>query len=72
MEVFVLAVAQTSDDGIFLPEGGGSTVVWVIFAAIIAGLYWTISRTRRRADDEFWERKKREAEGDESDQPPRF
>ena len=62
MRILTLVAVQNTDDGIFLPEGGGSTVVWVIFAALIAGLYWTISRTRRRAEQEFWERKRKERE----------
>ncbi len=71
METFILAAAQTTDDGIYLPGGGGSTVVWVIFIALIAGLYWTVSRTRRRAEQEFWERKRNEKERDTGDRPPR-
>lgn len=71
MEVFLLAMAQSTDEGIFLPEGGGSTLIWVIFVGIIIGLYWTISRTRRRADEEFWERKRREDERDGRDRRPR-
>ena len=67
MSIYILAAVQTTDDGIFLPEGGGSTVVWVIFVALIAGLYWTVSRTRRRAEQEFWERKRKERE--ERDNP---
>lgn len=64
MTVDLLQALQTGDDGVFLPEGGGSTVVWVLFVAVILGLYWTISRTRRRAEREFWERKRREVDGD--------
>lgn len=60
MQFLVLTAALTNDDGIYLPEGGGSTVVWVIFAALIAGLYWTVSRTRRRVEHDFWERKRDE------------
>ncbi|MEE8497423.1 MAG: hypothetical protein V3S62_02705 [Acidimicrobiia bacterium] len=71
MGTFILAAAQTTDDGIYLPEGGASTVVWVIFVALIAGLYWTVSRTRRRAEQEFWERKKNEEREQGGDRPPR-
>lgn len=60
MEWLVIAGAQGSDEGIYLPEGGASTVAWVIFAVVIAGLYWTVTRTRRRAEREFWERKRKE------------
>ena len=56
----LLALLQVSDDGVFLPENPGSTLVWVIFIGIIAGLYVVISRTRKRAEAEFWERKRRE------------
>ena len=66
MGTFILTAAQTTDDGIYLPGGGGSTVVWVIFVALIAGLYWTVTRTRRRAEQEFWDRKRAERDQGES------
>lgn len=53
---------QTTDDGVFLPEDGGSAVVWVIFIGLIAGLYFLVSHTRRRAERDFWERKRKERE----------
>jgi len=71
MGALILTAAQSTDDGIYLPGDGGSTVVWVIFAALIAGLYWTVSRTRRRAEREFWERKKNEERERGEGRPPR-
>lgn len=60
-------MAQTTDDGFYLPSEPGSILVWVVFGGVIAGLYVVVSRTRRRAEEEFWERKRRERE--ERDRP---
>jgi hypothetical protein len=68
----LLQIALQTDDGIFLPEGGASTVVWVLFAAIIAALYWTISRTRRRAEQQFWDRKRREEDERTKPEPEEY
>jgi hypothetical protein len=56
----LLTALQAQDDGVFLPEDGGSAIVWIIFIGIVAGLYVIVSRTRRRAEDEFWDRKRAE------------
>jgi hypothetical protein len=53
MGTLILTASQSTDDGIYLPGDGGSTVVRVIVVALIVGLYWTVSRTRRRAEREF-------------------
>lgn len=63
MVVSLLRAYQSGDDGVFLPEDAGSAIVWVIFLGVIAGLYIVVSRTRRRAEEEFWERKRQEREG---------
>ena len=66
----LLAVAwQNQDDGFYLPEGTGSILVWVFFLGVIAGLYVLVSRTRRRAEDEYWERKRQESEHRELPEP---
>lgn len=59
-------LAQVGEDGLNLPDDAGSAVVFVVFLAIVAGLWLVIRRTRRRAEDEFWERQRRETE----DRPP--
>ncbi len=62
MRALLAFIAQTTDDGVFLPEDGGSALVWVIFVGLIVALYLVVSRTRRRAEQEFWERKREERE----------
>ena len=56
------------DDGPVLPENPGSAVVWVVFLGIVGALWFVVSRTRRRAEEEYWERKRQE-ERDERDRP---
>jgi hypothetical protein len=55
---FLTLALQVGDDGVFLPEGGGSTLVWLVFAGVITALYVIVSRSRRRADDVYWERRR--------------
>ncbi len=62
MRALLAFIAQTTDDGVFLPEDSGSALVWVIFVGLIVALYLVVSRTRRRAEQEFWERKREERE----------
>jgi hypothetical protein len=64
---YAAILAQVGDDGLNLPDDAGSTLVFVLFFAVVAGLWFLIRRSRRRAEDEFWERKRREREG----RPPR-
>jgi hypothetical protein len=61
--------ARAQDDGFYLPEGAGSIFVWVFFLGVIAGLYVLVSRTRKRAEDEYWERKRQEEEHRELPEP---
>ena len=50
-------MAQIAD----LPDGNSSAIVyWVIGAAVILGLWFVISRTRKRSYDAYWERRRRE------------
>lgn len=62
-------VAQAQDDGIYLPDDPGSIAIWVVFLGVIAGLYVLVSRTRKRAEREFWERKRKEKEHRELPEP---
>jgi hypothetical protein len=60
---------QAGDDGFYLPDDPGSIAVWILFLGVIAGLWVLVSRTRRRAEDEYWERKRQEEEHDELPEP---
>ena len=62
-------VWQAGDDGFYLPDDPGSIAVWVIFLGIVVGLYLLVSRTRRRADDEYWERRRHADEHRELPEP---
>ena len=57
-------LAQTDDSFLDVPTDGAGLVVWLLIAAVIVGLYLLVQRTRRRAEDEFWERKRREREAE--------
>lgn len=68
MPIRTLATAlQSTDEGVFLPEDAGSALVWVVFIGVIAVLYTVISRTRRRAEQDFWD--KQRAERDRQTRP---
>jgi hypothetical protein len=52
-------VAQS--DGVQLPDGsGGGILLWLIGAGVILGLWFLISRTRKRSYDAYWERRRRD------------
>jgi hypothetical protein len=55
------ALAQDSD-GIIpnRPEDGGALVVFVIVGVALGGVYWLIRRSRRRSENDYWERRARE------------
>ena len=55
-------LAQADEGGFRLPDGPAEWVLWLGFAAVIAGLWWVVRRTRRRAQDEYFARKRREQE----------
>ncbi|NNC73994.1 MAG: hypothetical protein HKN93_00650 [Acidimicrobiia bacterium] len=48
-------------------EGTAAWVVWVILLAVIVGLYMLISRTRRRASEDYWRRREAEEEARKND-----
>jgi hypothetical protein len=55
-------LAQVDEGGPHLPGGPGELVVWLVFGAVIAGLGWVVHRSRLRAQDEYYARKRREQE----------
>lgn len=58
-------LAQSSDG--VLPSDAASGVVWGIMATVILGLYFLIRGTRRRAAEDYWNRRKREQEMRDND-----
>ncbi|MBP1632616.1 MAG: hypothetical protein H6Q11_904 [Acidobacteria bacterium] len=54
-------LAQVEDGGFRLPEGA-EWAVWLAFAAVIAGLWWVVRRTRLRAQEQYFAAKRREQE----------
>ncbi|NIR34947.1 MAG: hypothetical protein GWN07_02525, partial [Actinobacteria bacterium] len=57
-------LAQADDPILDIPTDGAGLIVWLLIAGVIGGLYLIVQRTRQRADDEYWERKRRERDGD--------
>ena len=57
-----LHLLAQAEEGGFHPPEGTEWVIWVVFAAIITGLWWVVRRTRRRAQEEYFARKQREQE----------
>ncbi|MCJ7780582.1 MAG: hypothetical protein MUQ27_07135 [Acidimicrobiia bacterium] len=43
-----------------LPSGGAETVIWVLVAAVIVGLYLIVRRTRIKSRRHYLDRVKRE------------
>jgi hypothetical protein len=67
MPIGLLAQAEEGRE-LLLPDAVGEGIIWGVLVLVLVGLWWVVRRTRRRAEDEFWERKRREADGD--DGPP--
>ena len=63
-------LATASDEGGFtFPEDPGAQAIWAILAVVILGAYIMISRTRRRAREDYirhkmWEKELRENDPD--------
>jgi len=45
-----------------LPSGGAETVVWLLVAAVIVGLYLVVRRTRNASRRDYLDRRRREEE----------
>ena len=56
-----LLIILTDSDAI-LPEETSARVLWVIIAAVILGLYFLSKAARRKASEEYWNRRKAEEE----------
>lgn len=56
------AILAAADGGLNLPDGAGEGIVFAFVIAVLAGLWILMQRTRRRAEREFWERKRKERE----------
>ena len=48
-------------------EGLAAWIVWIGLFAVIVGLYVLITRTRRKASEEYWQRRKAEEEARKND-----
>jgi hypothetical protein len=57
-DVLVPVLAQT-DESTF-PEDTGARVLFVVVGVAIVALYLLLRRTRRRTEDAYWERRRRE------------
>ena len=44
------------------PQGTGAQILWTIILAVIVGVYIIVSRTRRRAKEDYIASKRHEAE----------
>jgi len=55
-------VLLARDSGPGPPDDLAGWLVWLVIAAVIVGLYLVIRRTHRRAQDEYWAHKRREAQ----------
>ena len=60
---FILAFQDIPDPD----EGFAAWVVWVAVLAVIVGLYLLISRTRRKASEDYWRRRRAEEEARKND-----
>ncbi len=57
---WLTVLAQEAPGG--LPDDVGSGIIWGIFLAVIGALYVLVRNTRRRADRQYWDRRRREKE----------
>ncbi len=50
----------TEDVSLNLPDSGGEAFIWLIIVAVIIGLYVLVKRTRARAYEDYWARRRAE------------
>ena len=51
-----------ADSNSIIPEETSARVVWAVIAAVILGLYFLMKSARRKATQEYWDRRKAEEE----------
>ncbi|MCP3999009.1 MAG: hypothetical protein GY722_28695 [bacterium] len=56
-----LLIAFADSDSI-IPEETSARVVWAVIAAVILGLYFLMKSARRKATQEYWDRREAEEE----------
>lgn len=56
-----LLTAFANSDSI-IPEETSARVVWAVIAAVILGLYFLMKSARRKATQEYWDRRKADEE----------
>ena len=56
-----LLIAFANSDSI-IPEETSARVVWAVIAAVILGLYFLMKSARRKATEEYWDRRKADEE----------
>lgn len=59
-----MAALAQDGDGIIpnQPEDGGSLFVFVAVGLALGGVYWIVRRSRRRSEQDYWDRRAREEE----------
>ena len=56
-----LLIVLTDSDAI-LPDETSARILWAVIAAVILGLYFLTKAARRKASQEYWDRRKAEEE----------
>jgi len=54
--MLTMLIAFADSDSIF-PEETSARVVWVAIGVVILGLYFLMKSARKKATDEYWERR---------------
>ncbi len=55
--MFASLFAQVEEtDGFSLPNDVGTTLIWIVFFAVVAGLWTVLARTRRKAEEAYQRR----------------
>ena len=54
----LIGQTTTTDVSLNLPDSGGEAFVWLIIAAVIIGRYVVIKRTRAKAYQAYWARRR--------------
>ena len=49
-----------TDSGSIVPDETSARIVWAVIAVVILGLYFLMKSARKKADREYWARRKAE------------